>query len=207
MLDCASYFDGTTRGKIVTDTRLPAYATTADTLRADSLAVTPAEMHGLIAGMLSGGLELEDGSWLTMLYDYTHQGMGWPTESKTLALQSYHQLKAQLTGSDLDLDIYVPDDEQSGVVARAEALVEWINAFLAGVGLIGTKGRTLSKDVTEALGDLKDVAQLGVDEDGDMQEQAELLEQVVEHVRVCSMVVHAELGARPDRDDTPKTLH
>ncbi|KKA45557.1 MULTISPECIES: UPF0149 family protein [Salinivibrio] len=191
----------------MTDTRLPAYATTADTLRADSLAVTPAEMHGLIAGMLSGGLELEDGSWLTMLYDYTHQGMGWPTESKTLALQSYHQLKAQLTGSDLDLDIYVPDDEQSGVVARAEALVEWINAFLAGVGLIGTKGRTLSKDVTEALGDLKDVAQLGVDEDGDMQEQAELLEQVVEHVRVCSMVVHAELGARPDRDDTPKTLH
>jgi yecA family protein len=191
----------------VTDTRLPAYATTADTLRADSLAVTPAEMHGLIAGMLSGGLELEDGSWLTMLYDYTHQGMGWPTESKTLAMQSYHQLKAQLTGSDLDLDIYVPDDEQSGVVARAEALVEWINAFLAGVGLIGTKGRTLSKDVTEALGDLKDVAQLGVDEDGDMQEQAELLEQVVEHVRVCSMVVHAELGARPDSDDTPKTLH
>ncbi|WBA09112.1 UPF0149 family protein [Salinivibrio kushneri] len=191
----------------MTDTRLPAYATTADTLSADSLAVTPAEMHGLIAGMLSGGLELEDGSWLTMLYDYTHQGMGWPMESKTLAMQSYHQLKAQLTGSDLDLDIYVPDDEQSGVVARAEALVEWINAFLAGVGLIGTKGRTLSKDVTEALGDLKDVAQLGVDEDGDMQEQAELLEQVVEHVRVCCMVVHAELGARPDNDDTPKTLH
>ncbi|SIO03574.1 UPF0149 family protein [Salinivibrio sp. ES.052] len=191
----------------MTETRLPAYAKTVEALTADSLAVSPAEMHGLIAGMLSGGLELEDGSWLTMLYDYTHQGMGWPTESKTLAMQSYHLLKSQFTGNDLDLDIYIPDDEQSGVVARAEALVEWINAFLAGVGLIGTRGRTLSKDVTEALTDLKEVAQLGIDEDGDMQEQAELLEQVVEHVRVCCMVVHAELGARPDNDDTPKTLH
>jgi yecA family protein len=192
----------------VTETRLPAYAKTAEILTADSLAVTPAEMHGLIAGMLSGGLALEEGSWLTMLYDYTNQGMGWPTESKTLAMQSYHQLKTQLTGTDLDLDIYVPDDEHSGVVARAEALVEWINTFLAGVGLIGTKGRKLSKDVTEALSDLKEVAQLGIDEDGDLQEQADLLEQVVEHVRVCSLVVHAELGARLETDDeTPKTRH
>lgn len=192
----------------MTETRLPAYAKTAEILTADSLAVTPAEMHGLIAGMLSGGLALEEGSWLTMLYDYTNQGMGWPTESKTLAMQSYHQLKIQLTGTDLDLDIYVPDDEQSGVVARAEALVEWINTFLAGVGLIGTKGRKLSKDVTEALSDLKEVAQLGIDEEGDLQEQADLLEQVVEHVRVCSLVVHAELGARLETDDeTPKTRH
>ncbi|ODP98757.1 MULTISPECIES: UPF0149 family protein [Salinivibrio] len=191
----------------MTDTRLPLYAQAATTLSADSLAVTPAEMHGLIAGMLSGGMALEDGGWLTMLYDYTNQGMGWPTEAKTLAMQSYHQLKTQLTGDDLDLDIYVPDDEQVGVVARAEALVEWINAFLAGVGLIGKQGRQLSNDVTEALSDLKAIAQLGIDEDGDMQEQAELLEQVCEHVRVCCMVVHAELGARPDADETPKTLH
>ncbi|WP_210444855.1 UPF0149 family protein, partial [Vibrio crassostreae] len=47
----------------MSETTLPDYLTVATELQSASLAVTPAEMHGLLTGMLSGGLNLADKSW------------------------------------------------------------------------------------------------------------------------------------------------
>lgn len=67
----------------------------------------------------------------------------------------------------------------------------------------------LSEAVTEALADLQEIAQLGIDEDDDMEEQAALFEQVVEHVRMCVLSCHSELGQRPVAEDAEEkpTLH
>ena len=39
---------------------LPEYQSIAAELKSASLAVTPAELHGLLVGMLSGGLAIND---------------------------------------------------------------------------------------------------------------------------------------------------
>lgn len=73
---------------------------------------------------------------------------------------------------------------------------------------MGLKNSALSAEVKEALEDLKEIAQLGIDEDDDQEEQAQLLEQVIEHVRMCAMMIHAELGDKPAQEENEnKTLH
>jgi uncharacterized protein YgfB (UPF0149 family) len=41
-----------------------------------------------------------------------------------------------------------------------------------------------------------------------MEEQAQLLEQVIEHVKACVLTIHAEFGKRPQQlEQTPPTIH
>lgn len=60
----------------MSDIRLPEYLQAQTELTTASLSVTPAELQGLITGMLSGGLSLESDSRKTLLFDYTNDGMG-----------------------------------------------------------------------------------------------------------------------------------
>ncbi|WP_407331316.1 YecA family protein [Enterovibrio sp. 27052020O] len=191
----------------MTQVTLPEYSNIATTLKSDSLAVTPAEMQGLLCGMLCGGLDPELGNWMPMLYDYTNDGAGWPHESKTLAATSLGLAHQQLSAGQMDFEPLLPD-ENAPLLDRGDALTEWVNAFIAGVGLAGVTAGKLSEDGKEVLADLAEIAQLGIDEDDDMEEQAVLLEQVIEHVRVCAMTLHADLGikSQSDEDKTP-TLH
>lgn len=194
-----------TQGDPVTQATLPEYSSIAATLNADSLAVTPAEMHGLLSGMLCGGLDPERGNWMPMLYDYTNDGAGWPHQSKALAATSIGLASTALNSGQMDFDILLPEEGES-LLDRADALSEWLNAFIAGIGLVGITAGKLSEDTKEVLSDLSEIAQLGIDEDDDMEEQAQLLEQVIEHVRVCAMTLHAELGIKPQTEEKP-TLH
>lgn len=184
---------------------LPEYSKMASTLRSDSLAVTPAEMHGLLAGMLCGGLDPELGTWMPILYDYTNDGAGWPHESKALAATAVSLANSQLAAGQMDFELLMPDEDES-LLDRGDALSEWVGAFIAGIGLVGVTAGKLSDDAKEVLTDLTEIAQLGIDEDDDMEEQALLLEQVIEHVRVCAMTLHAELGIKAQPEEKP-TLH
>ena len=59
------------------------------------------------------------------------------------------------------------------------------------------------------LADLQEISQLGIDEDDDLEDQAALFEQVVEHVRMCVLSCHSELGQRLINDDADEkpTVH
>ncbi len=180
------------------------YEKAASTLMANSLAVSPAELHGLLSGMLCGGMSPEGTDWLPMLYDFTNEGMGWPEAPREMAISCFDTLVESLNDDSLGFAMWLP--ENAGVIEHAEALSEWVNTFMAGLGLAGIKIGELSAESKEALEDLREIAQLGVDEDDDMEEQANLLEQVAEHVRMCALVLHAELGKKLKTDES-RTLH
>lgn len=189
--------------------KLPEYLTLASELQTAGLAVNPAELHGLLTGMLSGGLNLTDLSWQPMLYDYVSEGMGWPTKALQLATQTLDATIVELTGNDLDVELLLPDEEASATLFdMADGLAEWVNHFISGLGLVGAELKKASADVKEALTDLEEIAKLGIDEDDDMEEQAQLLEQVIEHVKACVLTIHSEFGQRPQQpEQTLPTIH
>lgn len=176
---------------------LPDYPTIAAALHTSSLSVTPAELHGLITGMLSGGLSLQDKSWQPLLFDYTNEGMGWPDRALQVAESLLQTGIKQLTGSAMEISLLLPEDE-ADLFVRADALSEWVNHFISGLGLVNSSLQSMPEDVKEALADLEEIARLGIDEDDDMDEQADLLEQVIEHVKACVLIVHAQYGKKPD---------
>ncbi|MCE7628173.1 UPF0149 family protein, partial [Vibrio fluvialis] len=53
----------------MSDNTFPNYANLASELQSASLGVTPAELHGLLTGMLAGGLSLSDKSWQPLIFD------------------------------------------------------------------------------------------------------------------------------------------
>lgn len=191
----------------MSDTKLPDYLTFASELQSAGLAVNPAELHGLLAGMLSGGLSLTDKSWQPLVFDYVSEGMGWPSKVLQLAQSTLDASVVELTGSGLDLELLLPDEEASATLFDvADALADWVNHFISGVGLINAPIGKAAADVKEALADLEEIAKLGIDEDDDMEEQAQLLEQVIEHVKACVLTIHAEFGRKVEAQAAP-TIH
>lgn len=192
----------------MSDITLPDYLTFATELQSAGLAVNPAEIHGLLTGMLSGGLSLTDKSWQPLIFDYTNEGMGWPDRTLKLAQQTLDVTTQELTGSDMELSMLMPDEEASASLFDiADGLAEWVNHFISGLGLVAVDLKKASSNMKEALADLEEISKLGIDEDEDQQEQAMLLEQVLEHVKVCVLTIHAEFGQKPAEPAAAPTIH
>lgn len=189
----------------MSEINFPEYVASASTFQTASLAVSPAELHGLLTGMLSGGLKLEDKSWQPALFDYTNDGMGWPGNAMQVAESVMKLTTDEISGTDLDLSIWLPED--GDIFELADAMAEWINHFISGLGLIGAELGKASSETKEALADLEEMAKLGIDEDDDLQEQAQLLEQVIEHVKACALIIHAEFGAKTPKSKSAPTIH
>ncbi|MCL4119922.1 UNVERIFIED_CONTAM: hypothetical protein GTU68_059314 [Idotea baltica] len=164
-------------------------------------------MHGLLTGMLSGGLNLTDKSWQPLIFDYTNEGMGWPDRVLTLAEATLKVTTSEITGSGMELSMLLPDEDASAsLFDLADGVSDWINHFISGLGLVGAPLNKASDGTKEALADLEEMAKLGIDEEDDLEEQAQLLEHVIEHVKACALTIHAEFGARPSEDAAP-TIH
>ena len=67
---------------------LPTYPSLALALSQQAVALTPAEMHGLISGMLCGGSK--DNGWQTLVHDLTNEGVAFP-QALSLPLQQLHE--------------------------------------------------------------------------------------------------------------------
>jgi uncharacterized protein YgfB (UPF0149 family) len=184
---------------------LPKYEELALILQNSSLSVSPAELHGILVGLLSGGLTAEGDSWQPLLFDYLSDGNGWPMAALSQAQSVFEFSGKELSATDLKLSLLLPEEDED-LSSRADALSEWISLFISGLGLSGLQGSRLSVESKEALADLEEMSKLGIDEDDDMQEQAMLLEQVIEHVKVCVLTIHTELGSKPAKESKP-TIH
>ena len=187
---------------------LPDYLTFASEMQSAGLAVNPAELHGLLTGMLSGGLNLNDKSWQPLIFDYTNEGMGWPDKALMLAQQTWDATIQEMTDTNMELSLLLPDEEASAsLFDMADGVADWVNHYISGLGLVATELKKASSETKEALADLEEIAKLGIDEEDDQQEQATLLEQVIEHVKVCVLTIHAEFGQKPTQPQSAPTIH
>lgn len=184
---------------------MPEFLTVESALKESGLAVTPSELHGLLVGMISGGLSLDDQTWKPLMYDYTNDGMGWPDSAIKIGSIVFQCIVAELTSEKLALSLVIPSEKES-LMDRADGLSEWVNHFISGLGLVELKLDNASDALKEALVDLEEIARLGIDEDDDLEEQENLFEQILEHVRICALSIHAELGQQV-HTDASKSVH
>ncbi|BET61492.1 hypothetical protein B7R74_06205 [Yersinia pseudotuberculosis] len=186
---------------------LPTYPSLALALSQQAVALTPAEMHGLISGMLCGGSK--DNGWQTLVHDLTNEGVAFP-QALSLPLQQLHEATQEaLENEGFMFQLLIPEGEDITVFDRADALSGWVNHFLLGLGMLQPKLAQVKDEVGEAIDDLRNIAQLGYDEDEDQEELAQSLEEVVEYVRVAAILCHIEFTQqKPTAPEMHKpTLH
>ncbi|MGR5065815.1 UPF0149 family protein [Photobacterium sp. DNB22_13_2] len=204
----------------MSDPKLPAYETLEPMLKEQGLAVTPSELHGLICGMICGGMAVDGEQWLAPVCDYANQGDAMTDGAKTvvrsvfdaaarelggLTQTLFTSTAAELADVDFTVELLLPG-EDAELMLRAEALSEWVTNFISGLGLMGMNKQQLSDDVTEAVAALEEIAQLGVDEDEDMQEQAMLFDNVVAYVPECVLTCLIGLSQRGEAEDETADL-
>ncbi|MDI6936047.1 YecA family protein [Serratia sp. Se-PFBMAAmG] len=166
----------------------PGYNALAAARYQQGVGMTPAEMHGLLSGILCGGNK--DTRWKTMVHDLTNEGMAF-SQSLSQPLQALHEnLSNTLEDEGFMFQLMLPEDDDITVFDRADALAGWVNHFLLGLGVTQPKLDKVTGETGEAIDDLRTIAQLGYDEDEDQEELEQSLEEVIEYVRVAALLCH-----------------
>lgn len=199
------------------EVKLPSFEAIESELKTHGFSVSPSELHGLLTGMISGGLNVEDDNWLGPVADYANEGKplldgakgvvrtvfdAATVELSGMAHTVFTSTASELTNSIFSFTLLIPD-ENSDLVERAESLTEWASSFISGLGLMGLDKTQFSAEVNEVLAELQEISLLGIDEDEDLTEQAEFFEQVLEHVPMCVLTCLVELGERPSSVELP----
>ncbi|WP_413110990.1 UPF0149 family protein [Thaumasiovibrio sp. DFM-14] len=187
----------------MSEIQLPHFIALESSLQQDGLPVSPSELQGLLVGLICAGHAFDDLSYINAVADFANEGKALSDAASNTVQLVFNIAVKELTSDELGFSLLLPDDDAT-LIERAEHFSEWVSAFLSGMGLMDLKAKSLSDDVNEALADLQDIAQLGIDDEDDLDEQAQLFEPVVEHVRMCVMTCFAELG---QRTTNPPTMH
>lgn len=161
-------------------------------LKQAGIALNGVELHGLLSGFICGGIK--DESWKTLLYKFTNDDHAYPIQLLTKITELYqtlHKNLADITEFEFDLDL----GESGDVFQNINALSEWSNHFLLGLGLAQPNlQQEKQADIVEAISDLHDICQLGY-EDGDDEEGLEqAFEEIVEYLRTIAMLFYSHFG-------------
>ena len=160
----------------------------------------------MLTGMLCGGMTLDNREWMVMLFDFTNEGQAWSQAAQDCALESIKNTQGQLTANEFNLSEHLP--EKSDLFGKAEALAQWTQSFISGIGLSGIGSTLLTEDCREVLADLSEISQLTVDETEDLVEQADYLEVLIDHVQVCALTVYLDVKVQQlEQQQQKPTLH
>ncbi len=186
---------------------MPGYSDVDQLLNQQGVGLTPAEMHGLICGILCGGNK--DSSWQPLVHDLTNEGLAFGHELAQALRHMHSATSDSLEDDGFLFQLYLPDGEAVSVFDRADALAGWVNHFLLGLGVTQPKLDKVKDEAGEAIDDLRNIAQLGYDEDEDQEELEMSLEEIIEYVRVAALLCHDTFSMqKPTAPEVQKpTLH
>ncbi|MCM7332017.1 YecA/YgfB family protein [Enterobacter roggenkampii] len=189
---------------------MPGYKDLYQLLNQQGVGLTPAEMHGLISGMLCGGNS--DSSWQPLIHDLTNEGLAFGHELAEALRKMHAAISDSLEDDGFLFQLYLPDGDDVSVFDRADALAGWVNHYLLGLGVTQPKLDKVTGEAGEAgeaIDDLRNIAQLGYDEDEDQEELEMSLEEIIEYVRVAALLCHDNFTrSQPTAPEVRKpTLH
>lgn len=156
----------------------------------------PAELHGLLCGMLCADSAISNELCLERIEAEFGAGL-LGVQAQDLFKELFYLIASQLDDAELGFALFLLP-EQATLDQRLDALKQWCRGFLAGLVLAGLdKERLLSPEVNEFLADLVEICRLGaVAGDGSEEEEAAYME-IVEYVRMGALLVDEELNAPP----------
>ena len=165
--------------------------------RGDLGAAELSECHGVLCGMICGenGDSPEDFlQHLSALELAVDSG----TVFHDVMVEAFDSTQQQLSDEELRFNLWLPDDEQP-LEERTRSLAHWCTGFLAGLGIGGPLDQ-VSKEATEALEDLQQIARADfyshsddAEEPEDEEENEKAFFEIVEYVRVVTLILREEL--------------
>lgn len=164
---------------------------------------TPAEFHGFLCGLITGGIN--DDSWQTLTYQFTNNGHAFSVKPLQTLTEFYQQLSESFKEANTLFTLWLPENEDDGF-ALADSIAEWTNSFLLGLGLAQPQLHQETDEVSEAINDLDEIAKLGYNDEDNNEELLEAGEEVIEYLRVLSLFLHSHFALSTTSNDNSQ-LH
>ena len=149
----------------------------------------PAELHGLLCGLLCADPKLDRERWLDVARAELADGatLAEPVRDALAKLLEFGS--AQLSADDGAVTPLLPDDD-APLRQRAEALGSWCQGLLYGLGLAGPDRRDgWSAESQEFLQDATQIAQVGFETDQATEADEIAYAEVVEYLRVGLLMI------------------
>ncbi len=153
-----------------------------------------AEAHGMAVGMLCVDIRSEAANWLLKVFDPETQ---LTTEDKAILLELFEQTRQLLNPEDeaFAFDLFLPGEEVR-LSDQVEALRNWCQGFLYGVGFVKTNA-DWPGDCGEIMRDIVEFTKLDTDVSGDEDENA--LMEIHEYLRSAVLIVRDQMTEKSDQ--------
>ncbi|EGV52772.1 hypothetical protein QQ73_15675 [Candidatus Endoriftia persephone str. Guaymas] len=175
----------------------PDYSRFDQLLSSLHLQVGAAELHGVISALLCAAHTDAHVAWFEELFSELPNGDLLVKEMRQLLGQLYQITERQIGDEGLAFAPFLPS-ENVPVEGRAQALSEWCQGYLFGLGMAGVTEEKLAEDGREVVADLTELTRLDYEqiESGESVE-ADLME-LTEFVRVGALLVREELRSEEE---------
>ncbi len=163
------------------------YITLNTQLKLSNIPVTAAELDGFLCGLICGGVKDKD--WQNLLFQFTHDDHCYPMSLLNNVIERYKNTKQSLVNLEsFDFQLFLPENES--VFQQADALSEWVNHFILGLGILLPNLNQEKEEIAEALRDLQEIAKLSYEINDSETELEADLEEVKEYVRTLVMLFY-----------------
>lgn len=171
---------------------LPDYESIDAVFLAQGVSMSPAEVHGILAGVLCLP-DAENVDWLELILATDgNTALSPGKEFSGIVLDLFRSTQAQLSDSEFGFTLLLPDQD-ADVVTRAEALAAWSRGLLLGISSTGLTAENCSDTVREILGDIVELSGIETGEEDAAEAERAMIE-IEEYLRVATRLLKEELS-------------
>lgn len=173
-------------------------------LEQHNMVVTPAEVHGVICGLIGGGMAQNDARWQQHFNALLNDGFGLPSEVQKAVNLLFSRVHDDLLNQG-PFELLMPDDDEP-LDERLEAMMEWAGAFLAAFGVVQQELNKASTELQEMIQDISSITRVSSDFDQEDEESEVAFVVLYEHLKLGVTLVFEEFGKGLPQPKRP-TLH
>ena len=167
------------------------YPRLAQCIEGSALSPSPAEVHGILCGLICAGHPQADDTWLAELGLQSAPGDLLAGDCEAQLRDLAQNTLAAIAGPGLGFSLLLPSDE-TPLRERATAVYDWCRGFLYGLGLAGVSDRDLSAQTREVFRDFTEITRLDLADLEEGEDNEEALTEIVEFLWVAAMLVYEE---------------
>ncbi|SHI22854.1 UPF0149 family protein [Ferrimonas marina] len=171
----------------------------------DEIAVLPAEVHGVLTGLVCGGVAVDGKAWLRPFLELVNDGEPMSDNLTAIVRELYVDVVNTLVDPEMRFSPLLADEDDP-LSDRLEAFINWTQSFLTGLAMVQPALDSASAEVKELIDDLTQFTQVELEvEENDENEEG--FAALVEHTRIAAWECLREFRGLDDDEDEPKTLH
>lgn len=166
---------------------------------------TASEMHGLLTGLIAGGMFKESNDYLHHMAELFNNGLTVKGSLKSAAQELVSEIFDQFESEDMSFELLLLDEDET-LSDQAVELLNWVQYFLVGFGFNQRDLKTASNELREIIEDFTNITRMDTELDDSNETQADFYE-IIEFIRVSAILCHQEYGKQVNKGNNNDTVH